>query len=363
MGVVAAASAAGAAASPIILPSPIGLVQPPPPLTTGAVSPIGNEQELRFPGRVGNTERVVVGLRDDGSAGRVDVTQRLTVPKVGDYAFIIPAPVLAVVGAAGTQSEPGQRNTGIVWQGFSPGRRMLAARATLEPRAAERGLPLSVKIERHGDSSTVQLTDIARRKVSVANGSARATALRRVVRQVRLALGGRDRLLLSRTLQVDGRPAGTGSVVADLPLRVRWTITPDGKTPIPVSFVLGNGQPLVRRVTVRGTPKVSLEVEPLAPQELLPSDADLASSKDPLRLTERALARIALVNQYAQYLASPDQFGTSRTSYAYRTVALPQPWPPVPQADSDESRTLAIVLASVLGAAALCGLAVLWARS
>jgi hypothetical protein len=353
--------AASAAAEPIILPSPIGLVQPPPPLTAGAVSPVGNEQELRFPGRIGNTERVVVGLRDDGSAAKVDVTQRLTVPKVGDYSFVIPAPVLSVVGAAGTQSEPGQRNTGIVWQGFSPGRRVLAARAALQPRAAGRGLPLSVKVERHGDSSTVQLTDIARRKVPVARGTARAAALQMVVRQIRVALGRGDRLLLSRTFQVDGLPAGTGSVVADLPLRVRGTITPKGKAPMPISFVLGNGQPLTRTLTVPGAPKVSLAVEPLTPQELLPSDAELASTKDPLRLTELALARIALANQYAQYLASPDQFGTTRTSYAYRTVAAQQPRPPA--ADSDESNTLAIVLASVLGAAALCGLAVLWARS
>ena len=72
---------------------------------------------------------MVVGVREDGSAETVDVTQRLTLPKVGDYSFVIPAPVLSVVGAGGTQSEPGQRNTGIVWQGFSPGGRVLAARA------------------------------------------------------------------------------------------------------------------------------------------------------------------------------------------------------------------------------------------
>ena len=219
-----------------------------------------------------------------------------------------------------------------------------------------------MKVERHGASSTVELMNIARRKVPVARGSVHAPALERVVRRVRLALGRRDQLRLSRTLQVDGLSAGTGSVVADLPLRVRGTITSRGKAPMSVSFVLGNGQPLVRRLTVRGTPKISLEVEPLAPQELLPSDAELAAAKDPLRLTELALARIALANQYAQYLASPDQFGTNRTSFLYRTVALQRPRPPVPGADS-ESNTLAIVLASVLGAVALCGLAVLWARS
>ena len=121
---LAAACVAGGAvaAAPIVLPSPIALVQPPPPLTTGVVSPIENENELRFPGRIGNTERVVVGLREDGSASAVDVTQRLTLPAAGDYSFVIPAPVLSVVAAQGTQSEPGQRNTGIVWA--SAGMRM-----------------------------------------------------------------------------------------------------------------------------------------------------------------------------------------------------------------------------------------------
>ncbi len=353
-----------AAAAPIVLPSPIALVQPPPPLAPGVVAPIENENELRFPGRIGNTERVVVGLHGDGSAGTVDVTQRLTLAKVGDYSFVIPAPVLSVVGAEGTQSEPGQRNTGIVWQGFSPGRRVLAARASLEPLAAERGLPLRVKIERHRDSNMVQLTDIARRKVQVTRGSAPVGALQRLVRELDRALRG-DRLLLSRTLQVNGSPDGAGSVVTDLPLRVRGTITPQGRAPMPVSFVLGNGQPLTRTLTVpgSGTPKISLEVEPLAPRRLLPSAAELAAAKDPLRLTQLSLARIGLANQYAQYLASPDQLGTNRTSYAYRSAVPRRERPRLQPAEGGESDTVAIVIAVVLGAAALGGLAVLWAHS
>jgi len=82
--VLAAACVAGGAvaAVPIVLPSPIALVQPPPPLTTGVVSPIENENELRFPGRIGNTERVVVGLREDGSASAVDVGTMAFDPRV-----------------------------------------------------------------------------------------------------------------------------------------------------------------------------------------------------------------------------------------------------------------------------------------
>ena len=74
--VLAAACLVGGAvaATPIVLLSPIALVQPPPPLAPGVVAPIENETELRFPGRIGNTERVVVGVREDGSARTVDVT-------------------------------------------------------------------------------------------------------------------------------------------------------------------------------------------------------------------------------------------------------------------------------------------------
>jgi hypothetical protein len=87
------------------------------------------------------------------------------------------------------------------------------------------------------------------------------------VRGVDLALSG-DRLLLSRTFQVNGSPAGAGSVVADLPLRVHGTITPQRKAPVPVSFVLGNGRPLTRTLISEWPPLskplvVSLRVGPV----------------------------------------------------------------------------------------------------
>ena len=294
----------------------------------------------------------------------VAVTQRLTLPKIGDYSFVIPAPLLSVVGAEGTQSEPGQRNTGIVWQGFSPGGRVLAARALPgtgggAARAAARREDRAARRWQHSPADRHRPPQGPGHAGLRAGGSASG-----LVGEIDRALGGGP-LLLSRTLQVNGLPEGAGSVVADLPLHVHGTITPQGKVATPVSVVLGDGQPLTRTLTVPGggRPKISLEVEPLAPRELLPSAAELAAAKDPLRLTELALARIALANQYAQYLASPDQLGTSRTSYAYRSAAPRQERPRLQPAEGGESDTVAIVLAAVLGAAALGGLAVLWAHS
>jgi hypothetical protein len=108
---------------------------------------------------------------------------------------------------------------------------------------------------------------------------------------------------------------------------------------------------------------VSLRVDALRPEELMPSAAELARAKDPLRVMQVALARMGLANQYAQFLASPDPLGVNRASYVYRTAATAPAPPRVTGSEGGGDDTLAIVLAAVLGSAALVGAAVLWARS
>ena len=61
--------------------------------------------------------------------------QRLDVSQPGDYYFTIGAPVTDVAPAYGSQSTPGLRAATILWAGFNPGKRVLAARATLDPAA------------------------------------------------------------------------------------------------------------------------------------------------------------------------------------------------------------------------------------
>jgi hypothetical protein len=348
-----------AGATPIVLPSPAALVMPPPPLIAGT-TPLESEQELRFPGHIRTVEQVVVGLRSDGSASSVVVTQRLLIDAVGDYSFTIPAPVLSVDPGPGTQSEPGQRNTGIVWQGFSSGQRLLVAQASLDPLPAERGLPLAIRLERRGDATVVRVIDIARRRVTITRGSASFAGLRALLHGVRVAVQAPDRTPLTRTLQVDGVSRGAETIVVDAPIRVRGSIAAGGRR-VPVSWTLGAGRPLVREVSVTGAaPKLRLEAELLTPLELLPPDEKLT-----LRGLQVALARVALSAQYGQYLASPDQLGQSETSYVYRTVAEEPPSvpPELRPASGGGDDTLAIVLASVLGGVALVGLVVLWAHS
>lgn len=63
-------------------------------------------------------------------------------------------------------------------------------------------------------------------------------------------------------------------------------------------------------------------------------------------------------------LASPAQLGPNRTTYLMRTVAERASVPTKPRpATGGVGDVLAVVLASVLGAAALVGLAVAWAHS
>jgi hypothetical protein len=343
-----------AGAVPIVLPAPVSLVAPPPPLAGGPTS-LETDHELRFPGHIESTERVVVGVRSDGSASSVVVTQRLLITKAGDYSFTIPAPVLNVQAAAGTQSEPGQRNTGIVWQGFSSGRRVLAARASLEPSAAERGLPLAIRIERGSGQVRVRVINVARRKLTLPRGTVSVGELRTALRRAREALQSSDRAAALRTLQVEGSSSGVATMMLDAPVRVRGTI--GGRA---VSWTLGGGRPLARVVALPRSPapKLSLQAAVLRPLELLSPGA--AADLEHLIV---ALARVGLSKQYDQYLASPDQVGPSRATYVFESAAGEQTVPQLHPAAGGGSDAVAIVLASVLGGAALAGLVVLWAHS
>src|SRR4051812_35127053 len=126
----ALASAAAAHADTIALISPIAYSTPPPPLFATSTLE-GGTVEFRLPGRVSARELVQAGLEDDGSVRAVVVTQRLVLTGTGDYSFLIPVAATSVGPTPDSQSQPGLRNLGIVWQGFSSKRRLLAARATL----------------------------------------------------------------------------------------------------------------------------------------------------------------------------------------------------------------------------------------
>jgi hypothetical protein len=314
---------------------------------------------------VRSDERVEVGLAGDGSPARVAVTQRLGISRLGDFSFTVPAPVTSVVAAPGSQAEPGLRDLGIVWQGFSSGRRVLAARAALRREAAAPALPLRVSVGQNGDRVTVRLADVAVRKILLATGNASPADIRDFVARFRAAQRrAGDAVAASGLFAVSGTPAGQVESLVAAPLRVRGTITVPGRRPVAVSEVLGNGRPLTRTISLAGgtRPTVALRVELLDPLELMPTPEQAAAAPDPLSSLQHGLGNIALSWQYRHFLASPDPLGPSTATYVYRTLPrAPVAAGPLPAADGGAD-TLVIVLVSTVGAAALVGAVVLWAH-
>lgn len=95
------------------------------------------------PGPVVNDERVLVGLDGGGGVQRVVVEQRLLLTGEGDYQVRERGPARASE-ALGDEPAPVTKFGAVVWQGFSPGRRELAARLTLDPVLEAARLPLRI---------------------------------------------------------------------------------------------------------------------------------------------------------------------------------------------------------------------------
>jgi hypothetical protein len=343
-------TAALVAAVAVALPSPVQPLSPQPPLGSAPIT----ETEGIFH-RVDAATRVRVRVDRSGRPFAVGATHRLAVRDPGDYAFVVPAPVLDVRAAAGSQSVPGQRRGAIVWAGFNPSRKVLAANATLDPRAAGRELPLRIEV----GPSTITLVNATPITAGVFTAEAVAPPLARYLDRVRAAaLAGRAIPPGVADLTTMARPAHT---TVEAPLRVTGTV--GGRR---VDTVLGDGRPL--RVTLRrGDGRVALRVEPVAPTRLLTppgrswAEAGLGG-RALLARTNGALLRLARVRQYDAFLANPDPRGPATATFVYRTGRpAAATAPPVATDESSSALTTALVVAATL--AALAAGVVVWARS
>jgi hypothetical protein len=319
----------------------------------------------RLRGTVSVQERVVVEITPQGAARNIEVEQRLRLRSLGDYTFFIPAPAIAVVTARGSESQPGFRPNQIVWQGFSPRRKVLAARARLRLAESVSALPLRVRMagapvrpgpfelaltieNTTGTPAAAFTADVVRADVVRALAALRAAARRnrpiegRVVR-----IRGQEnpvRLYIRAPLALSGAvrfPAG--SVRALAPARFRRRL---------------EGGAL--RLTVRGValraavPRLKLVARPLVRAALPPRSA---------RTFEAVLLgylRYARARQYQAFLANPDPRGPSVTEYVYETSAAvrrPVEQPP-PGDDSALPTALVAVGLTLLG----LGLVVVWAH-
>jgi hypothetical protein len=127
------------------------------------------------------------------------------------------------------------------------------------------------------------------------------------------------------------------------------------------------GKPLRLRGHGRLT-QLELSAAPLSPRDVLrpparrswkASAAAGGLGRDPVLAASRRLLEAALATQYATFLANPDQFGPSTTSYRYALGAAPTTSQP-----SHGSGSAWIGIAVALGfAAVLTGGVVLWAHS
>lgn len=97
------------------------------------------------PGPVINDEVVRVGVSGDGTVVTTMVDQRLRLTGEGDYSVRERGPARSA-SSLSAEPPPVTRRGAVVWQGFSPGSRDLAARLTLDPLLEAQHLPLTVAV-------------------------------------------------------------------------------------------------------------------------------------------------------------------------------------------------------------------------
>jgi hypothetical protein len=315
-----------------------------------------------FRGRIHSDELVAVGIDEHGDVVSVIATQRLLVVRTTDFHLTVPAPAEDVVAAPGSESSPGLRPGAIIWQGFSPGRKVLASRSTLDPRRAEGALPLKVAISGQNARLENATTTTATTFSAVGNPA----EIAKVLDALRADPEGR-RIGQSVYVKVRGATRSV-RVPVTAPIRVTGRI---GATE--VSVLLGGGQAGTRTIPFEGSPSVRLFVEAVPPDSLLRPPRG-RSWLEAVRLGAVPIGRpffdhaveasltLARVRQYDSLLANPDPLGPIASRYVYRTVAAPRPVSP--QAPTEEGLAawlLALIIAGSIAAAG--GLAVLWANS
>jgi hypothetical protein len=345
------APSAAAAEPPVSLPWPPTVLPHVPPLApeTSGVLPL----PPRFFRQLSNRERIVVRLDEDGKPHSVRVLQTIVLKRLGDYVLTIPAPVLSVDPGPETESQPGQRENQILWEGFSPGRRVLAAWADLRVAESVAGLPVEVNVE-PGEITVRNATAVT---VPSFTADPVPASIDQVSRRVRTAVKA-NVFAEGLTVALLGKQTPEQLRVA-APLRVRGTVRVSGER-VPFSGLLdGLRRPELRVPIPDGDPKLEMRVQA--------ADIDLPRpAQDPRSLlaqTIRLELTYARKRQFDQFLASPDQTGPSSAIYIYRTSPPLRPETLIPYGEEEENHTVGWIVLGLGLAAALPVAAVVWAHS
>jgi hypothetical protein len=383
----AAALCPPVAARPLLLPSPVLPLDSRVPLRTDAPPA---QLQLPLNARMDSRERVLVDALPDGRVVGLRVVQRLTLTGTGDYFLSIPAPLLDVQAAPGSQAEPGFRRSGILWQGFANRRRVLAAAGELDPERAAPALPLRLELTVTVDGQPLMRTERRSGRLRLVLKLRNTTAARpvrsgdvrritsRIVSQVR-----RGQTPQQPVLQVEG-PIQTRRVVVDAPLVVV------GEVRLPVrglDAAVVSGGSLVRRggevvirfqrvltgpehatatIALTGSvrdaayPHASLTAEPSAAAAIA-NQTVRGNPRAAADAVGRLLLRLARVRQYDAFLANPAPGGEVHAVYQFRTVAQAPPTVVTAPA-SDGGRGVLPVAVVVLTLLGVGGLVVLWAH-
>ena len=371
--------------------------------------------ELQLPGPVSDVEHVAVDLDTNGSMSAIRVVQRLTLQGLGDFSFRVPGPATNVEALPESQSRPGVRRGALIWQGFSPGKKLLAARMELFPEEEALRFPLRFRLaimvggrpvdlnERASGplDITLTVTNVSATPVVVRDGKASSVALAPVLDTVRSILRRGDRPKpgqggIPTSISVSGDVSSRPEAV-EAPFRVEGTISfppgtvrtlstrggriesGSGGDRVTFSSLLGGGKPIQLTVGVSGEatnmplPNIELTASTAAPSpdlvkgpgggswtEAAAGPADL-DGRDMLRRLMDVMWMVARIRQFDAYLGNPQPLGPARTSY---TIRLAPPAKAVATAPASPGGSpLGAVTASLFALAVLFGLALLWAHS
>jgi len=359
----------------------------------------------RAPGPVANREAVTVALGPDGTPAAVTVEQRLSITGVGDYQIRERGPARGAEGIGDTVPPVLKLGT-VVWQGFSPGRRELAALLTLDAGLEAARLPLSVRLElttRDGRRTplgpggrvpepgvvTMTLTNATTVPVTVPVGAAEprpaAQALQVLLDAARRPRPGRPPTVGNGLPEeVPGTVTGTASLAAVAALRVtgsirvpgtRATVTGAGTAAVAdgaringtlhdtVSFRVDAPQP--GRLVLDLMVQPWIDARPLAPPAPSRSWAAWAAA-NPGRAAQESATRTLLADtanaaraaEYTPYLDA-DLKGSSVTTYRYVVAA---PSLPREAGAALQPRPAAIAAAAVAALLIAVDLGLLWRR-
>ena len=372
-----AVAGAGAAAPPsqdVVLPGPVPYPTQSPPLV-GKTAVTGGFTRYVF--HIGSGQRVLVRVDETGSPVSVRDAQRLEVRGRGDYQFAISGPIDDVLPGPGTESNPGLRADQVLWAGFSPGRKVLAADVTLRRAEAAQYLPLRLRLSRSGDGVTLTATNATTTPQAEYAGTVRAPQIARLLDRTRRSARAGARLTAIYATFYGLVRQRVQKVQIEAPLRVEGELRVGQGGPTRFARTLGDGSPLTLRVHASGSgrPQVRLTAVPVPVERLLrpPGGAPTwtaALRRRPLpapfllrRLLESRM-RLVRTDQYQSFLSNPDADGRSRSVYVYESSAAPKPAAaPAPAPKENGGDPLVLLLAiggSVLAAGAVL---VAWAHS